>query len=74
MFRIPEKRLSTSPREVKVKVKLFLHLTKQHAVKTYWVVEVQLHVFLTPALDAMGSQIYAQVSLPLGKESTVPTG
>jgi hypothetical protein len=34
----------------KVKVKLSLCLTKHHAMKTYWGVEVDLHVFLTLAL------------------------
>jgi hypothetical protein len=37
--------------KVKVKVKLSLYLTKQHAMKTYWGVEVQLHAFLTSATD-----------------------
>jgi hypothetical protein len=37
---------------VKVKkVKLSLCLTKHHAMKTHWGVEVQLHAFLTSALD-----------------------
>jgi hypothetical protein len=35
----------------KVKVKLSLRLTKHHAMKTYWGVEVQLHACLTSALD-----------------------
>jgi hypothetical protein len=30
---------------LKVKVKLFLCLTKHHAMKAYWVVEVLLHAF-----------------------------
>jgi len=34
-----------------VKVKLSLCLTKHHALKTYWRVEVQLHAFLISALD-----------------------
>jgi hypothetical protein len=34
----------------KVKVKLSLCLTKSHAMKTYWEVEVELHTFLTSAL------------------------
>jgi hypothetical protein len=34
-----------------VKVKLSLCLTKHHATKTYWRVKVQLHVFLSSALD-----------------------
>jgi hypothetical protein len=33
------------------KVKLSLCLTKHHAMKTYWGMEVQLHAFLTSALD-----------------------
>jgi hypothetical protein len=33
------------------KVKLSLCLTKYHAMKTYWGVEVQLHAFLISALD-----------------------
>jgi hypothetical protein len=36
---------------VKVKVKVFLCLTKHHAMKTYWGVEVYFHAFLTSALD-----------------------
>jgi hypothetical protein len=36
---------------LKVKVKLSLCLTKHHAMKTYWGVEVYLHEFLAPALD-----------------------
>jgi len=35
----------------KVKVKLSLCLTKHHAMNTCGGVEVQLHVFLTSALD-----------------------
>jgi len=35
----------------RLKVKLFLFLTKYHALKTYWGVEVKLHVFLTSTLD-----------------------
>jgi hypothetical protein len=38
-------------RLVNVKVKLFLCLTKYHIMKTYGVMEVQLHAFLTSALD-----------------------
>jgi len=34
-----------------MKVKLSLSLTKYHTTKTYRGVEVQLHVFLTLALD-----------------------
>jgi hypothetical protein len=37
--------------QVKVKVKKSLCLTKLHTMKTYWGVEVQLHAFLTSALD-----------------------
>jgi hypothetical protein len=37
--------------KVKVKVKLSLCLTKHHAMKTYWGVEVKLHAFLNSALD-----------------------
>jgi hypothetical protein len=33
------------------KVKLSLCLTKHHAMKTYWGMEVYLHAFLTSALD-----------------------
>jgi hypothetical protein len=32
-------------------VKLSLHLTKHHTMKTYCGVEVQIHAFLTSALD-----------------------
>jgi hypothetical protein len=34
-----------------VKVELFLRLTKHHAMKTYWGVEIGLHAFWTSALD-----------------------
>jgi hypothetical protein len=37
--------------KVKVKVKLSLSLTKCHAMKTYWGVEVELHAFLTTAVN-----------------------
>jgi hypothetical protein len=37
--------------KVKVKVKLSLCLTKHHTMTTYGGVEVQLHAFLTLALD-----------------------
>jgi hypothetical protein len=37
--------------KLKVKVKLSLCLTKNHTMKTYWGVEVELHAFLTSALD-----------------------
>jgi hypothetical protein len=33
-------------------------------MKTYWGVEVQLHVFMVSALD---SQLYAPAALPQGK-------
>jgi hypothetical protein len=36
---------------VKVKAKLSLCLTKHHAMKTYWVVEVKCHAFFTSALE-----------------------
>jgi hypothetical protein len=36
---------------LKVKVKLSLRLTKHHAMKTYWGVEVYLHAFLTLELN-----------------------
>jgi hypothetical protein len=38
----------------KGKVKLSLCLTKHHAKKMYWGVEVQLHAFLISALDGGG--------------------
>jgi hypothetical protein len=41
--------LGISPSGLLVKVKLSLCLTKYHAMKTYWGVEVQLHAFLTSA-------------------------
>jgi hypothetical protein len=33
---------------LKVKMQLSMFLTKHHAVKTYWGVEIYLHTFLTP--------------------------
>jgi hypothetical protein len=41
--------------KVKVKDKVSLCLTKHHATKTYWVVEVYLHAFLTSALDDLNT-------------------
>jgi len=35
----------------KLKVLLSLCLTRHHAMKTYWGVEVKLNAFLTSALD-----------------------
>jgi hypothetical protein len=35
----------------RIKVKLSLCLTKHHAMKTYWGVEIQLHALLISALD-----------------------
>jgi hypothetical protein len=36
-------------KDIKVKVKLALCLTKYYTMKTYWGVEVQPHAFLTPS-------------------------
>jgi hypothetical protein len=37
--------------KITVKVKLSLCLTKHHTIKTYWGVEVYLHIFFTSVLD-----------------------
>jgi hypothetical protein len=50
------------------KVKLSLCLTKHHAMKKYWGVEV----FLISALD--GGQLHTPAALPPGKESLIPVG
>jgi hypothetical protein len=44
---------STSVRE-RLKINLFLCLSKHHAMKTYGRVEVQVHAFLTWAIDGEG--------------------
>jgi hypothetical protein len=41
----------SSWRGARLKVKLSLCLTNNHAMKTHWEVEVKLHAFLTSALD-----------------------
>jgi hypothetical protein len=61
-------------RKTYVKVKLSLSLTKHHAIKTYWGVEVYLHAFLTSALDEASGQLHAPAALPPGKEPLVPIG
>jgi hypothetical protein len=42
-------------------------------MKTYGEAEIQLHAFLTLALDENSGQIHAPVALPPGKDPTVPT-
>jgi hypothetical protein len=54
------------------KVKFFLCLTKHHAMKTYWGVEVQLHAFLTSALEEVSGQLHAPAALPPVKDLPVP--
>jgi len=43
--------LFTTHQTPKVNVKLSLCLTKHHAIKTYWEVDVQCHAFLTLELE-----------------------
>jgi hypothetical protein len=62
----------------------YLCLTNYHAIKIYPVlmhytmkmseeVEVQLHAFLTLALETVSGKLHALATLPLGKESLVST-
>jgi hypothetical protein len=57
---------------VEVKIKLSLRLSKHHAMKTYWRVEV--HAFLTSALVGVSGQLHAPAALPPGKEQLVRIG
>jgi hypothetical protein len=43
-------------------------------MKTYWGVEVQLHTFLTLALDGVSGQIHTQATLPQEKSRRYPLG
>jgi len=43
-------------------------------MKTYLGVEIQLHAFLTSALDGVSGQLHAPAALPPEKEPPVPTG
>jgi len=56
----------------KGKVKLFLCLTKHHAVKAYGGMEVWLHVFLTSALDGDEWSASRPSRFTPGKEPPVP--
>jgi len=53
-------------------IKLSLCLTKHHAMKTYWGVEIQLHAFLTSALDGVSCQLHAPAPLLTGKSPRCP--
>jgi hypothetical protein len=61
-------------RKVKKKVKLSLCLTKHHAMKTYWGVEVQLHTFFTSALGGGERSASRPGHFTAGKEFLVPIG
>jgi len=43
-------------------------------MQTYWLVDVQLHAFLTLALDGGEWQLHAPAALPQGKELPVHIG
>jgi hypothetical protein len=49
-----------------------LCLSKHHAMKTDAGVEVQIHEFLTLALDQVGGELHAPAALRPGKYSSVP--
>jgi hypothetical protein len=55
--------------DLTVKVKLSLCLTKHHAIKAYWGVEVQLHAFFD--FGSFG-QLHAPAALTPGKGPLVP--
>jgi hypothetical protein len=50
-----------------------LYLTKHHTTKTFGWFEIELHEFLTSALDE-SCQLHAPAALPQTKESLVPIG
>jgi len=52
--------------KVKVNLPLCFLLTEHHVTKP-----VQLHVFLTSAVDGCERQLHAPTALPLGKEPPV---
>jgi hypothetical protein len=58
--------------KLKLNVQLTLCLTKHHAMKAYWGVEVELHAFLISALAEVSGQLHAPAALPPGKEPLVP--
>jgi hypothetical protein len=63
--------------KIKVKVKLslcFFSFTKHHAMKAYWGVKVQLHIFLTSALDGGAWSASRPCCFTPGKEHLVRTG
>jgi hypothetical protein len=45
-------------------VRLYLVFTKHHVLKTYWVVEAQLHSLLTSPLDGVSGQLHAPPFYP----------
>jgi hypothetical protein len=53
-------------REGKVKMKLCICLTKNRTMNMYWGVEVELHEFLTLALDEVRCQLHAPAAFPSG--------
>jgi hypothetical protein len=59
----------------KVKVKLFLCLTKHHAMKTYWGSgDVTPRILDFGTRWRMCGQFHALAALPPGKEPSVPVG
>jgi len=52
---------------------LYFFQTEHYAMKAYWGVEVELHAFLSSALDQSG-QLHAPAVLFPGKEPLVPAG
>jgi hypothetical protein len=50
------------------------YLIKHHSLKTYWVVEVNLHAFLTSILDGGEWSASRPVALHPGEELVIPIG
>jgi hypothetical protein len=57
-----------------VKVMLSLFLTRHHAMKMYWGVEVELHAFLTLKVVEVSGQLRDLAALPPGKGTPLPIG